>query len=112
MKLPNGENAIVAIEKLIDYCLSTDHPRGKHKARVFAAACGITAENSDLLLQALLEAAQHGKAVPGLSDDHGQRFTVEWELTGPNGTANLMSAWIVRRGERIPRFVRAYIREE
>lgn len=37
MKLPNGDRAVVDIVKLTDYCLSTTHPRGRHKARVFAA---------------------------------------------------------------------------
>ncbi len=34
MKLPNAENAVVEIAKLRDYCLSEDHLRGRHKARV------------------------------------------------------------------------------
>ena len=27
-------------QKLVDYCLNLEHPRGKHKARVFATAQG------------------------------------------------------------------------
>ena len=42
MILPNAARAIVEIEKLRDYCLSESHPRGKHKARVFATALGLT----------------------------------------------------------------------
>jgi len=41
MLLPNGENAIVDIRKLRDYCLNPDNPRGGNKARVFVAALGI-----------------------------------------------------------------------
>jgi hypothetical protein len=44
MKVPNAERAIVEIEKLRDYCLSESHPRGKHKARVFASVLGITTD--------------------------------------------------------------------
>jgi hypothetical protein len=40
MKLPNGEASIVEIEKLWDYCLNLDHPRGRHKARVFLSVLG------------------------------------------------------------------------
>jgi hypothetical protein len=47
MKLPYAESAIVDVRKLRDYCLSAAHPRGKHKARVFASALGLTAEDSD-----------------------------------------------------------------
>jgi hypothetical protein len=40
MKLPNGDQAVVDIAKLRDYCLNKDHLRGRHKARVFAAVLG------------------------------------------------------------------------
>ncbi|WP_200235400.1 DUF6883 domain-containing protein [Thiohalocapsa halophila] len=43
MKLPNANQAVVDLEKLRGYCLNPAHPRGRHKARVFAAALGITA---------------------------------------------------------------------
>ena len=35
MKLPSGARAVVDVAKLCDYCLSPDHPRGRHKARGF-----------------------------------------------------------------------------
>ena len=40
MKLPNADRAVVEIEKLRDYCLSSSHPRGRHKARVFCHCFG------------------------------------------------------------------------
>ena len=49
MKLPNAERASIAIEKLRDYCLNADHPRGKHKARVFLSALGLTSEHAEWL---------------------------------------------------------------
>ncbi len=48
MKLPGGNAAIVDRQKLTGYCLNPEHPRGKHKARVFAML-GLTAENADEL---------------------------------------------------------------
>jgi len=36
MKMPGGDKAIVEREKLTGYCLNPNHPRGKHKARVFS----------------------------------------------------------------------------
>ncbi|MFM9965249.1 MAG: hypothetical protein ACKV2Q_29005 [Planctomycetaceae bacterium] len=32
--LPNGDNAVVEIEKLANYCLNPEHPRDRNKARV------------------------------------------------------------------------------
>ena len=42
MRIPNAENAMVDIRKLRDYCMNPLHPEGKHKARLFAAALGMT----------------------------------------------------------------------
>ena len=41
MKLPNADRAVVEMQKLVDYCLDPEHPRGKHKARVFLSSCGL-----------------------------------------------------------------------
>jgi len=43
MKIPNAELAIVDIRKLRDYCLNPTHDEGKHKARLFKMALGMTA---------------------------------------------------------------------
>ena len=61
MMLPNGERAIVDIAKLTEYCLSLDHPRGRHKARVFAAALGFSADDAEQLRGAHLNAAHTRK---------------------------------------------------
>jgi len=109
MKLPNAGNAYVDLEKLTDYCLSSDHPRGKHKARVFEAACGLTANDADFLRHQLLEAAEQGEAVETISDIYGQRFVIECNVRGPNGMARIRTAWIICQGENFPRFVTALV---
>ncbi len=58
--MPGGDAAIVDREKLTGYCLNPEHPRGKHKARVFATALGFTVENADDLRAALPAAACAG----------------------------------------------------
>ena len=65
MKLPHPERAVVDIAKLRNYCLNPRHPRGWHKAKVFAAALGITQYNAELLRRALLQAAPWGQANRG-----------------------------------------------
>ena len=64
MTLPNADRAMVEDAKLLDYCLSTTHPRGRHKARLFAAALGITSSEAALLKAALLAAARRGAVTP------------------------------------------------
>lgn len=46
MKLPNAEYAIVDKDKIENYCLNLEHPRGKHKARVFIRTLGLTKPTS------------------------------------------------------------------
>ena len=62
MKLPNGELTIVDLRKLQEYCLNPQHPRGRHKARVFASV-GIREADADQLRTALLDAAISAGAV-------------------------------------------------
>jgi hypothetical protein len=109
MRLPNGNNAIVDIAKLRDYCLNKQHPRGRHKARVFATRLGVTAADADLLRQALLRAATEGDALAGEGDDYGQRYVLDFELTGPRGRATVRSSWIILSGENFPRMTSCYV---
>jgi hypothetical protein len=105
MKLPNGHTAIVEIAKLGDYCLSLEHPRGQHNARVFQSLLGITAIHIDELRKSLIEAAIEGNALPGASNQYGIRYIIDFELKRGSRAANIRSCWIIRTGETAPRFV-------
>jgi hypothetical protein len=109
VKLPNCDRAVVDIEKLRDYCLSTEHPRGRHKARVFATTLGLTADNAEQLRQMLLQAARTSDARPGEEDSHGKRYVIELLVSGPAGRAKVHSSWIVRRGEDFARLTSCYV---
>jgi hypothetical protein len=39
--LPHRERAVLDLRKIEDYCLNPQHPRGRHKARLFLEALGI-----------------------------------------------------------------------
>lgn len=111
MKLPAGQAAIVDRQKLVDYCLNPEHPRGKHKARVFATVVGFTAENADQLRALLLAAAATDDAEPAPSDQYGDRYVLDSDMTGPNGaTAVVRSLWIIRRGETAPRLTSCFVK--
>jgi len=109
MKIPGGARAVVDIAKLRDYCLNEQHPRGRHKARVFASVLGLTIADADVLLQALLKAALEGEALKGERDDYGQRYVVDLEVRGPRGLATVRSCWIVLHGEDFPRLTSCYV---
>jgi uncharacterized protein DUF6883 len=65
MRLPNADRALVDIRKLVDYSLNKQHEVGKHKARVFEAALGLTTDDAMWLRERLLAAALEGGGVRG-----------------------------------------------
>src|SRR6266852_108744 len=108
MKLPNGERAIVDRRKLQEYCLNTDHPRGRSKARVFASV-RIRQTDAEVLREALLGVARNGDAIPGTANRYGQRYIVDFDLHRQARTVRVRSTWIVRIGEDLPRLTSCYV---
>jgi hypothetical protein len=108
MKLPNGEHAIVDRRKLQGYCLNTDHPRGRNKARVFASV-GIRQADAEELREALLGAACNADARPGIANPYGKRYIVDFDLVRQTRTVKVRSTWIVRIGEDLPRLTSCYV---
>lgn len=108
MKIPNAENATVDIRKLRDYCLNSVHEDGKHKARLFFGALGITADNAEEVRDALLEAVQTHDAQVGQRDMYGQRYIVDFLFTWQNKKALIRSVWIIDPGSDVPRLITTY----
>lgn len=109
MKLPNTAYAVVEIEKLRDYCLSTSHPRGRHKARVFSATLGIKAEDAEELRSAIFSAALIEEATSTERDEYGQRYTLDFTMARHGRQADIHTAWIIRTGENYPRLTSCYV---
>ena len=108
MNLPNGECAIVDIEKLRGYCLNPDHTRGRHKARVFASV-GIRQSDAEELRTALLQAATNAEVRRGILNSHGQRYIADFDLVRQNRTVRIRSSWIVLTGQDLPRLTSCYV---
>jgi hypothetical protein len=108
MLIPNGENAVVDIRKLRDYCLNPEHDDGKHKARLFLSILGMTADNAEDLRQILLEAIKTHEARLGRQDEFGQRYTLDFTIAWQNKSANVRSGWIIEHSSVIPRLTTCY----
>jgi hypothetical protein len=109
MKLPGRDHAVVDLAKLRDCCLNDQHPRGRHKARVFASVLGLTGQDSEFLRDALLRAAAKEEATLVEHDDYGQRYMLDFMVTSPGGSGMIRSSWIVLAGESRPRLVTSYV---
>lgn len=72
---------------------------------------GYEADTWKSLHHDLLRLAASNEARPVQANAFGQKFEVSGTLTGPNGRAGtIVSVWLVRTGEDVPRFITAYPR--
>ena len=108
-QLPNAEYAIIPMEKLTDYCLNADHPRGKDKARVFAAVLGLTRNDAKRLATLVQQAARQGEVTKEELSPFGYYYRVDWPVSGKEDVI-LRTIWEIRPGETIPRLVTAFIK--
>jgi hypothetical protein len=110
--LPRASEAYIPPDKLAGYALSPEHPRGRHKARVFASALGITSSDAAYLEQAILEAVPTAP-VSGIRTQgpYGYLYTVPILLEGLNGaTHTVITAWIHHpAADAPPRLISAYV---
>ena len=109
MKLPNGAGAIVEMEKIRGYCLSTTHLVGRHRARVFQSALGLTVSNANVLYTALKRAARDEDAEIGASDQYGLRYIIDFRFEWNGKAAMIRSSWILRASEFVPRLTTCYV---
>ncbi len=108
--LPNADKAVVLLEKLRGYSLDSSHPVGKHKARVFASALGMTKNDAPRLREMILQAVLTNEATEAGTSEHGTRFTVDFQTLGLKGSVTIRTAWIIDAGESVPRLTSCYIK--
>ncbi|HEX8919989.1 MAG TPA: hypothetical protein VF766_00840 [Pyrinomonadaceae bacterium] len=109
MKLPNFEQAVVEIAKLRDYSLNPLHNVGKHKARVFQAALGLTLADADWLREKLLEAARNEEALTQPASIFGEKYIIDVLIVSGERNAVVRTSWIVEYGTDFPRLTSCYV---
>lgn len=108
--LPNSERAVVDLAKLRDYSLNPDHEVGKHKARVFRAALGLTIDDAGWLREEVLKAAHELEAADGPISPFGQKYVIDVVVTREEKTALVRTAWIIEYGTDFPRLTSCYVK--
>jgi hypothetical protein len=109
-RLPYGDSAIIDIRKLENYCLDAEHPRGRHKARVFRDALDIGRGDAHWLRDVLLQAIREVDAIEIPANAFGRQWRADVTVTRHQRTVVLRSIWIVRNREQVPRFVTCWVR--
>ena len=108
MKLPAADRVTIEAPKVRDYLLSPTHPVGRFKASFFTAL-GYRQDRWQVLASDLQRLAITGDASQGDATAYGQKYEVRGNLIGPSGrSAGVVSVWIVRSTEAVPRFVTAF----
>ncbi len=109
MNLRGAERAVVDVNKLRNYCLNPAHPRGRHKARVFASALRVVQSDAEWLKATLLDACLRGEAEEAEADEFGTRYILDFECVKGERAAAVRSVWIMRRDEDFPWLITCYV---
>lgn len=107
--MPNARLAELDLRKLTDYCLSPAHPLGRHKARVFRAALGITKADARWLRRTILGEIGSRDARKLHQDEFGTRYAVDVEITRQERHAVVRTIWILADADSAPRFVTCWV---
>ena len=99
----------IDIRKLSDYCLNSDHPVGKHKARVFYASLGIVKRDAKLLKREIVKQIQNTDLKKEFEDEYGVRYSAVVSVDIFDKTATVKTIWIVRSGQNVAELVTCFI---
>ncbi len=110
LSLPRAEDAVIPEDKLRDYALNPEHPTGRHKARVFASALGISRDDWRYLRDEIAGKLPTARVSAVRESPYGFLYDLPMLLEGRNGaTEEVITAWFVSKHQAAPRLVSAYV---
>ena len=90
------DQIVINTRKLTHYALDPNSPYGKHKAILFEAVLGFTAENYTALIEQLETKSLPAEAVYHSEDQFGKRYSVDVTVEGIQGQqAIVRTGWLV-----------------
>lgn len=105
-RLPNSISASTIQEKVQGYFLNSNHPVGKHKARVLNSVLGYHYENWQELSDKMFDAVQTASVTKEVVTEHGTKYKVPITIMGrKNKSMVLNTVWQIDKGSNIPRFI-------
>jgi len=108
MKLPNGQNGVVTVEKVRDYLLDSSHPGNQGKAAYFER-CGYQRDDWQRLRTELLRIGATAEVNEGRTGKYGVKYVVDGILLSSSiEEARIRTVWIVEEEGEAPRLVTAY----
>ena len=109
--LPNLEQAVIQVEKLRDYALNTEHPEGRHKAKVFKETLGIESRHANVLAELLRSTLPSAPAQSGKGDQYGGHWTTYHWIIGLNARSAIVTVvWLFKKEQgQAPQLISCYI---
>lgn len=104
MKLPGADHIRIDERKIRDYLLSSSHPVGRFKARLFAAI-GFDQRTAEAFIAEIRRVAAEGDVEEAEPTEFGRKYTVPGELRGTSGTLQVLTVWLEEHGQERVRLV-------
>jgi hypothetical protein len=105
-RLPNSINASTIQEKIQGYFLNSNHPVGKHKAKVLNSVLGYHYENWVELSDKIFNAVQTSLVSEIKTTEYGTKYKVPITIVGKkNKSMILNTVWQIDNNSNIPRFI-------
>ena len=94
--------------------MNPEHSSGKHKAKVFKSALGITASNAEVLRNLIQQSAVEGEVVQEEKTPFGQIFKVDWlvpeSVNSGSERVILRTIWEITAKNKHPRLISAFVK--
>ncbi|MCP5278316.1 MAG: hypothetical protein H6935_08135 [Thiobacillus sp.] len=94
MPIPTFANIRIDENKLTGYVLNLNHPEGRHKARVFRSALGLTISDAPWLAQAIKLALPETRMALQSQSEWGSIYRSDILLHRGNRCAKVRTAWL------------------
>jgi hypothetical protein len=100
LRRPDEQQLEIPVSKLLKYVLNTEHPTGKHKAKLFSELLGIHADQWRFLAYQIYDCLPDTEFAAVRVTEHGIQFGACLQLIGLNGqTCTVETGWIIRPNE-------------
>lgn len=111
MVLPHFQRAVIPIEKLRDYALEMNHPKGKHKATLFKSELGIELHHAEAFRELLRAGLATAPAYEGKTTSYGKHWTTYHKIVGLNASTRVVTvAWIFKTEQPdTPQLISCYL---
>ena len=105
-RLPNAISAATIPEKIQGYFLNSNHPVGKHKARVLNSVLGYHYGNWEELSNKLFDGVQTSAVTRETVTQYGTKYKIPIKVEGKKKKSMILNTvWQIDKGSNIPRFI-------